>query len=75
MVSVSPNPSSDRIQIEADNMINIVVYNSLGAAVISENNLSSISNKSIDISSLANGAYFISIQTKEGNATRRIMKN
>lgn len=70
-VNVFPNPASDFINIKSNEVIKSVqLYNASGALVKTENNNSS----KIDISALPKGNYIISIETKSGIETKKIIK-
>lgn len=69
--NVFPNPTSDFINIKSDEIINsIKLYNASGRLIKTENSNSS----KINISSLPKGNYIISIETKSGIETKKIIK-
>ncbi|MFT3795851.1 leucine-rich repeat domain-containing protein [Flavobacterium sp.] len=70
-VVVYPNPTKDRLTIEANgNTIEtIVVFNSLGQKVINPEPASSI-----DVSRLAAGTYFLKVTTENGQLTQKFIK-
>ena len=53
-VSVYPNPATDFIQLNLEEDAEVTIYNAMGAKV-----LQCVSDTKIDVSSLANGIYFI----------------
>ena len=53
-VSVYPNPATDFIQLNFEEDAEVTIYNAMGAKV-----LQCVSDTKIDVSSLANGIYFI----------------
>jgi hypothetical protein len=76
--AVFPNPSngSDFVNFTGDNIqaTGATVFNLLGKEVlkVSQNELA---NKQINISTLAKGMYLLNIETPEGVATKKIIKN
>jgi hypothetical protein len=73
---VSPNPASNQIKITSPNPIaSVKVIDINGQIVLSENSKKS-KIKTLDISSLPGGIYFISIKDDQGNvAIEKIIKN
>jgi hypothetical protein len=76
--SVYPNPtnSSDVVNFSGDNIDanGVTIFNLLGKKVIIASQ-SELANKQINISSLAKGMYLLKIKTKDGVATKKIVKN
>jgi len=71
-IALVPNPTSGVIKIE-NSVIpinNITIYNVLGELVLDQNN----NLKSVDISSLQTGLYFIRIKTIEGEIVKKVIK-
>lgn len=71
-VKIYPNPAADMINVELNTEIpaTITVYNATGAKVLQVNN-----QKSLDISTLKSGVYFLGITTKESNViVKKIIK-
>lgn len=69
--SVYPNPAKTKLVIDAENIQQIIVTNTLGEKLIDKNfPFSSGSKKELDISHLAKGIYFI----KAGNQIRKFVK-
>ena len=69
--SVYPNPVKDILTITADNVKQVVMYNSLGQVV--KNVKCDDSNISINVSDLENGMYFVNIIDNKGNvATNKV---
>ena len=66
-VNVYPNPANSFINIVAENIANINVYNSIGQLVYSE----TIDNDVVKINteSWMNGMYFVNVETADGNKT------
>lgn len=71
---VYPNPSSDIVNIEANETIaNVVVYNLLGQEVIRQN--VNAANGKVNIASLPQATYVMQIQTEGGaSATLKVVK-
>jgi len=67
-IKIYPNPFNDVINIKADNITNITIYNSLSVKIIET------SNKIIDLSFLKKGVYFIEIITNESKISKKIIK-
>lgn len=71
-INVYPNPTSGIINIEGQvENAQIKIYNLLGECVYQ--NMSTSSNFNIDLSSQAEGVYFISLQTNEGTVNKKIV--
>lgn len=73
LIQVYPNPSSDMVTIEAEEMTLIKILNTLGAEVLTR----TVANNQerIDISHLSTGHYYIQITYKDGNiSTEKLQK-
>jgi Leucine-rich repeat (LRR) protein len=71
--SLYPNPAKDILNIEVKNDIeisSISVYNMLGQLVL----VNTSSEKTIDVSALKTGNYFVKISTDKGTANSRFVK-
>lgn len=70
-----PNPAKDilHLQLNPENLNNIIVYNSLGEHVFT-NEVSGLSNYNISVSHLNAGIYTISLKTNKGTSTKRFLK-
>jgi hypothetical protein len=71
--SLYPNPAKDILNIEVKNDIaisSISVYNMLGQLVL----VSTSTDKTIDVSGLRTGNYFVKITTEKGSANSRFVK-
>lgn len=66
-VNVYPNPVKDVLTIAADNVKQVVMYNSLGQVVKTVKG--DDSNMNINVSDLQNGMYFVNIIDNAGNVT------
>jgi len=68
---VYPNPAQSTINIElakATNTLQIKILNTLGQVVLATAN-----KKSVNVSALASGVYFVNVQTENGIATQKIL--
>ena len=63
---VYPNPAKETLNVEGD-YISLNIIDIYGKAVLSSNSI-----KTIDISSLSNGIYFVNINTKNGMIVNKI---
>jgi hypothetical protein len=71
VVKVYPNPTTDFVTVSLPNAAvvqKIAVYNSLGQLVRSEN------KNTVSLQNLANGNYYLTIYTAEGNYSKKIIK-
>lgn len=65
-----PNPTTDRIYVETNEIINeINVLNLTGNIVIKSNN-----TNNIDASNLASGVYFMKVKTEKGEIIKKFIK-
>lgn len=72
-IRLYPNPTDAIVTIEATSTIQTIgVYDVQGRVILSKDALSSTT--SIDISSFADGMYFLVIQTDAGEVTKRVLK-
>jgi len=71
-VKISPNPASDQIDITSSDVAlnTIQISDVLGQVLFSEEKLDTL-NKTIDISTYANGIYFVNINNE---LTKKIIK-
>ena len=70
-IKVYPNPASSQLQVEADGMQRVSIYNALGQCVISEKLAKD--ETQLDFSDLPNGLYLLKVETKNGVASRRFV--
>ncbi len=69
-VKIYPNPASQQITVEAENLISVSILDMLGKVVLSLN--ANNPKEVIDISGLGNANYFVKITTAEGEITKSI---
>ena len=68
-IAVYPNPTTGIVNIEAEGLTNVVVFDVTGRM------MKSVANETtIDISDLEAGVYFFSIETENGSAMRKLVK-
>lgn len=70
MVSLSPNPADQSLNIEAEGMSRVTVYNMLGQLVYDTEVGSNVSR--INVSDWKEGIYMLRIQTAQGQLSRRV---
>lgn len=75
--SVFPVPATDFLQVSSKtNMSQILIYNYSGQLILSQNVNSSANNKTISISNLEPGLYFLEIKDEnEARGIKKIIKN
>jgi phosphohistidine phosphatase SixA len=71
-VSVSPNPSAERVLIQVGKQCDISVVNLLGSEMYSEADVKG--TRSLDVSSWASGTYIITAGTASKRITRKFAK-
>ena len=77
-ISIYPNPANDVINVAVTNSNGIV---SIEKATITDingrtiKNVASVTNNQINVSDLNSGIYFLTIETAEGNTTKKFIKN
>ena len=64
-VSVYPNPTNSIINVSAENITKVTVYNGMGQMVYSESNECDVVK--INVESWTNGMYFVNVETADGN--------
>ena len=69
-VKVYPNPTQGLVNVEADNMTHVAVYNLLGQCVLQKD--ISDSRTVLDLRNAVSGLYLLRITTSEGTLSRRI---
>ena len=71
-VMLYPNPTSGKLNIEAEEMISVSVYDLVGQCVMQ---MTADDNQTaIDMSQLQNSIYFIKVNTAKGSAVQRVVK-
>lgn len=68
-ISVYPNPANDVVNIEAEGLNNVVIFDVTGREVRALG-----AETTIDISDLEAGVYFFSIETENGTAMKKLVK-
>ena len=71
MATVYPNPTSGTLNIEAENIEGISIYNMLGEKLFEVS--ASGNNFEYDFSPYEVGCYVVKIQTEKGIVTKRVM--
>ena len=71
--AVYPNPASGKLFVKTDGTVleHVTLRNLLGETVVSE--VATGSNKTIDVSGIANGVYILHLETNKGELYRRIV--
>jgi len=70
-VSVGPNPVSDFVKINAENINKVEVFNLLGAKIMVKYGKNA---NVINMNNLSSGSYFLRIFTKKGTVVKKIQK-
>ena len=73
-ISVFPNPTHGKMAIQGISAANIEVINAVGQ-VVQKVNFNSNSNSEIDLSTLPNGIYFISVNQNQTTQQIRVVKS
>ena len=72
-VNLYPNPTNNLLHISLQQnivLMHIMIHNSIGATFPAV-----VSNGSVDVSSLPNGIYFITVTTNKGSSTLCFIRN
>lgn len=74
-VRISPNPTSGKVNINFDGVTPqyLTVLNSIGQILETATDLKS-TNYALDLSKYQQGVYFIKIQSKEGSAVKKVVR-
>jgi len=78
-ISIYPNPANDFMTIEVTELVEVAdattiyIINALGEMVLTEKVTSS--NTTLNTSNLTNGIYFIKVESKNGSAIKKFIKN
>ena len=73
--AIYPNPANDRLNIRSKRnfvISDVTIYNTLGQLVLVDSNFQQ--NKSIDVSTLKTGNYFIKINSDQGISNAKFIK-
>jgi len=71
VVSIYPNPANDVVNVKMDNTINKIAVVNMNGQVVTESVINNIEG-SINTSSIANGMYFLRIETANGITMNKI---
>lgn len=71
-VKLYPNPTSGQLNIEAEEMTTVSVYDVVGQCVMQT--AAQDGRATIDMSQLQNGIYFVKVNTGNGSAVQRVVK-
>ncbi len=74
VMSIYPNPSTGIFNVELKNANTVKISNTLGA-VVYEQNVEELLNTQIDLSTFANGIYFITVANEKGSSVKKVMLN
>lgn len=66
-VNIYPNPASSVINVSAENLTNVKVYNAVGQLIYTEETENNDVN--IDTQNWTNGLYYVTVETVDGNST------
>lgn len=74
-IEIYPNPAHEKLNIKSKQvMVSVQIVNSLGQIVISSNRHENTTSKTLDISLLESGIFFIIVQSEIGNSVQRFVK-
>lgn len=76
-IKVSPNPAQNFVNVETNFRGNatLTIYNLIGNRLICHENIPAQESNSVNISSLPNGIYLISVESTGGKAITRLVVN
>lgn len=69
--SIFPNPATDLVSIETLNATSINIFNTVGQAVYSNSNPSTV--ESVDVSTFETGIYIVKIKNNENTTTEKLI--
>ena len=73
-VDIYPNPASDLINVTAENLTKINIYNSIGQLIYSQD--VNANEVKVSTDSWTNGLYYINVETKDGfKSSQKIIVN
>ncbi len=73
-IKIFPNPASDYLQIEGNNIQNIQLYDVVGKIIFQNNEINSMYSTKIMTNKLSNGIYIFKINTNNKLITKKIIK-
>lgn len=75
--NISPNPTSDIVNISSSLNTNLTQVNviDLNGRTVKAFNLGGVANAQINIADLSSGVYMLNITSEEGTTTKKIVKN
>jgi hypothetical protein len=74
-LKITPNPTNSSITLTMPSLKNSMVsITNLTGTKVGNYNTQNTSTKTIDVSHLANGVYFVSLKSEEGMVTKKIIK-
>ncbi len=71
-VMLYPNPTSGQLNIEAEEMVSVSVYDIVCQCVVQKS--AENGELSLDMSQLQNGIYFVKVNTANGSVVQRVVK-
>ena len=73
-VNIYPNPAKSVVNVSAENLNKVTVYNSIGQVVYTQD--ADSDNMMIDVESWTNGLYYINLETKSGaTSSQKVVVN
>ncbi len=74
-IKVYPNPAKNQLNVKWDEneLVSVKIYNSIGKLVYFAKSVSLINTLTINTTSLANGLYFVKLNTKNKEITKKII--
>ena len=73
-VNVYPNPAKSVVNVYAENLNKVIVYNSIGQVVYTQ--VADTDNVMIDVESWTNGLYYVNLETKAGvKSSQKVIVN
>ena len=72
VITISPNPAVNRIEIKGSKIINIKIY-SITGSLLKETTVADTDEIVIDISSLSSGIYMVKIKTETAEVTKKVI--
>ena len=73
-INVYPNPAKSVVNVYAENLNKVTVYNSIGQMVYTQ--VADSDNMMINVESWTNGLYYINLETKSGaKSSQKVIVN